>query len=179
MTNNYILYAVIVVIFIALYFIKSYLDSSGKIKKIFQYKRKDFFLTRAEHECYDALVAGVGGSCYVFAQVHLSSILDHRVAGQNTGAAFAHINQKSVDFLLCDKDYISPRLAIELDDRSHERPDRQARDHEVERIFRDAGLPLLRLENTGHFDPNELAQKVNALLAPNPAPESTTGLTVS
>jgi very-short-patch-repair endonuclease len=164
MTKNYILYAVVIMVFIALYFLKSYLESTDKIKKIYKYKRKDFFLTRAEHECYVALVTAVGENYYVFAQVHLSSILDHKVAGQNSGAAFAHINQKSVDFLLCDKDYISPRLAIELDDRSHERASRQERDREVERILQEAGLPLLRLENPGSFDPNDLLQKITTLL---------------
>jgi very-short-patch-repair endonuclease len=74
----------------------------------------------------------------------------------------AHINRKSVDFVLCDKAYISPKLAIELDDKSHERPDRQERDKEVERILSDAGVPLLRLESRGSFNPTELAQSIKS-----------------
>lgn len=67
--------------------------------------------------------------------------------GQNWRAALAHINRKSVDFVLCDKAYLSPKLAIELDDKSHGVLDRQDRDREVERILREAHVPLLRLEN--------------------------------
>jgi very-short-patch-repair endonuclease len=69
-----------------------------------------------------------------------------------------------VDFVLCDRAYIAPKLAIELDDQTHERSDRQDRDHEVERILKTAGVPLLRLINHGRFDPSDLAQKIKAAL---------------
>jgi hypothetical protein len=38
--------------------------------------------------------------------------------------------------------------------------DRQVRDREVERNLQEAGVPLLRLENQGHFDPSDFAQKI-------------------
>lgn len=130
----------------------------------YQYKRKPFFLSRAEHECYDALVQAVGKDYLIFAQVHLPTIVDHKVPGQSWIGAFRHVNGKSVDFVLCDRAYISPKLAIELDDKTHERPDRQDRDHEVERILRTAGVPLLRLTNNGRFDPNDLVAKIKTAL---------------
>ena len=136
----------------------------SKEKKKYQYKHKNFFLTRAEHECFDALMAAVGNDYLIFAQVHLPTLVDNKVVGQNWLAAFRHINGKSVDFVLCDRAYIAPTLAIELDDKTHERPDRQERDVEVERILKDAGIPLLRLENHGSFNANELSQKIRAAL---------------
>jgi len=128
----------------------------------YRYKRKNFFLTRAEHYFYDALVDAIGKDYRIFAQVHLSALVDHKIEGQDWRAALAHINRKSVDFLLCDKAYLSPKLAIELDDRSHERPDRQNRDWEVERIFQAVGLPLLRLKNQAGLNPDDLAQQIKA-----------------
>jgi len=89
------------------------------------------------------------------------------VVGQNWKAAFRHVSQKSVDFVLCDKAYISPKLAIELDDKSHERSDRVDRDIEVERILKGAGMPLLRIQNHGTFNPQDLAQKIRAALNPS------------
>lgn len=133
-------------------------------KPKYDYKRRNFFLSRAEHECYDALVQAVGQEYIVFAQVHLPTLLGHKVVGQNWNGAFRHISQKSVDFVLCDKAYISPKLAIELDDKTHERSDRQDRDREVERILKSAGMPLLRLENHGSFNPQDLADKVRDAL---------------
>lgn len=132
--------------------------------KGYAYKRKPFFLSRAEHECHDALVQAVGKDYLIFAQVHLPTIVDHKVTGQNWRGAFSHINGKSVDFVLCDRAYIAPKLAIELDDQTHERSDRQDRDQEVERILKAAGVPLLRLSNHGRFDSSDLAQKINVAL---------------
>lgn len=132
--------------------------------KKYKYDQKNFIMTRAEHECFDALVKAIGDKYHVFPQVHLPSIVNNKVVGQNWKAAFRHISQKSVDFVLCDKAYLAPKLAIELDDKSHERADRIDRDGEVERILADAGLPLLRLENHGRFDSADFARKIEETL---------------
>ncbi len=159
----YIIVGIIVVTAIALAISRGGF-SDGEEKAKYRYNRKNFFLTRAEHECYDALVEAVGMAYRIFAQVHLPALVNHTVRGQDWRAALAHINRKPVDFVLCDKAYLSPKLAIELDDKSHERPDRQERDREVERILREAGVPLLRLENNGSFNPNDLARRIKEAL---------------
>lgn len=133
-------------------------------KRTYKYTAKKFFLSRAEHEFYDALTNAIGKDFLIFAQVHLPTIVDNKVVGQNWRGAFKHINEKSVDFVLCDKAYISPKLVIELDDRTHQRADRIERDREVERILQEAGLPLLRVENKGSFNVAELTQRINTAL---------------
>jgi len=168
MTIFYIIIGIIVVIAIAIAVARGGF-SDVEEKAEYRYNRRNFFLTRAEHECYDALVDAVGTEYRIFAQVHLPTLVDHTVRGQDWRAALAHINRKSVDFVLCDKAYLSPKLAIELDDKSHERPDRQERDREVERILREAGVLLLRLENHGNFNPSELSQRIKETLNPKPA----------
>lgn len=54
----------------------------------------------------------------------------------------------------------SPLLAIELDDDSHWHPDRQARDAEVERVLKSAGLPLLRVKPGSPFSPQDVTRRV-------------------
>lgn len=164
MTNLTILIIVGVGFAAIVYFFGKKSPSEGKTKEEYHYQPKKFFMTRAEHECFDALVEAVGDQYHVLAQVHLNSIVDHKVTGQNWKAAFRHISQKSVDFVLCDKDYLSPKLAIELDDKTHERPERMLRDAEVERILKDAKVPLLRLENHGSFDVGEIKEDVGKIL---------------
>ena len=161
MTKLYILMGII----LAIVFIISLFKGSGieKSKKEYHYRKRNFFLTKAEHEFYDTLLSAVGNEYLIFAQVHLSSLLDSKVVGQNWRGAFRHIDEKSVDFVLCDKVYISPKLVIELDDKTHERPERKERDIEVERILKDAGLPLLRLGNHGRFNVNELAEELKKI----------------
>ncbi len=65
-----------------------------------------------------------------------------------------------MDFVLCDKAYISPKLAIELDGSSHEREDRKERDEEVERILEEAKMPLLRLKNNNGLTTDELRERI-------------------
>lgn len=166
MTSIYILIGIIIVIGVVAGLLRDKFDTHDEKPK-YDYKRRNWFLTKAEHEFYKALVQAVGQDYIIFAQVHLPTLLDNKVVGQNWNAAFRHISQKSVDFVLCDKAYISPKLAIELDDRSHERPDRQDRDIEVERILKGAGMPLLRIQNHGTFNSQELAQKIQETLNPN------------
>jgi len=131
-----------------------------KKKPLYKYNKKDIIITRAEHEFFNVLVEILENKYYVFPQIHLSAILDNKVVGQNWKAALSHINQKSVDFVICDKEYLKPLIAIELDDRSHEKEDRVVRDTEVESILRDAGLTLLRFKNTAFYDKEEIKKSI-------------------
>lgn len=132
----------------------------AKKKPLYKYTRKDFLISRPEHEFFDILVEILGGKYHIFTQVHLPTILDHKIKGQTWKAAFGHINGKSVDFVICDKAYVKPLLTIELDDRSHERLDRIERDSEVERMLQEAGMPLLRFGNNGNFNKEEIKKLV-------------------
>lgn len=60
---------------------------------------------------------------------------------------FVILNEKSVDFVLCDKEDVRILLAIELDDKSHDEVKRTERDQVVEAILKEAELPLLRIKS--------------------------------
>ena len=163
-----IILAIIVGVFSMLFeiFKGSNKENKKEVSK-YNYERKKFLISPAEHECYNALVSAVGDKYYVFPQIHLSTFLDSKVIGQNWKGAFSHINQKSVDYVLCDKQNISPKLAIELNDKSHNQDKRVERDIEVKRILENAKFPLLTLENHGRIDSRELAEKINTILTSN------------
>lgn len=136
----------------------------GEKKNVYSYRAKECFMTAAEKDFFEALKAAVGEKYQIFAQVHLATILEHKVDGQNWHGAFRHIDEKSVDFVLCDPVKLKPLLAIELDDRSHDEPKRQLRDEEVDRIFDEAGLSLLRFKNQSQYDQLEIIQRVDEKL---------------
>jgi|SRR5665213_1077962 len=152
------LFAVIAIAFRLFEFFARGGSFSSKPK--YQYGRKDFIMTRAEHECYDALVAGMGASYHFFPQIHLDAIVFPKNTRQDRLYAFRHINQKSLDFVACGKESMRPLFAVELDDKTHNLPKRIERDKEVERVLHGAGIPLIRIENRGRFDPKELARLV-------------------
>ena len=123
-----------------------------KRKKVFKnnvyhYTAKYSLMSKAESDFFVKLERTVSERYYVFPQVHLSAILDHRVKRQEWKYAFSHINGKSVDYVLCSKTTLKPTYAIELDDYTHDKSDRRERDREVERIFEAANLPLVRFKN--------------------------------
>jgi hypothetical protein len=70
-----------------------------------------------------------------------------------------------VDFLLCDSIIMRPLAGIELDDRSHERPDRRTRDELVGEVFANAGLPLVRIPAKLSYVRAEVEQSLAAFLS--------------
>ncbi len=150
MDNNYLIFAVII---LATVFVIAIKFSSGSEKrKVFKNNKYSYFakalvMTRTEAEFFKKLNEAVSERYFVFPQVHLSALLDYRVKGQDWRIAFRHINGKSVDFVLCDKITLQPVYALELDDFTHDRSDRAERDIEVERIFKEARLPLVRFKS--------------------------------
>lgn len=79
------------------------------------------------------------------------------------------INAKHLDFVLCDPVSTRPVLAIELDDRSHERAERVKRDEFVDAALREAGLPLVRVRASDAYAPAELARQFLSALSPGAA----------
>ena len=127
----------------------------------FKYKRKPYIMTRNECQFYKTLLNVVDNKYFVFPQVHLTSILDHKIKnGQFWKAAFSYINQKSVDFVICDTDFARPLLAIELDDWSHHNDEQHEKDLIKDRIFEDAGLPLVRFENAQRLSNEDIASRL-------------------
>jgi len=160
-------YIIIVLVFFVLILIKAALSSRSQTKKVFKnntykYSAKYSLMTKTESDFFTKLERVVSERYYVFPQVHLSSLLDHRVKGQEWSYAFRHINGKSVDYVLCDRQTLQPTYAIELDDYTHDQSDRKRRDAEVERIFDEANLPLVRFRNKDVSDAEIIQALTNA-----------------
>ncbi len=159
-------YVIIFLLIIGLFALKALLSNRDLeatevgLKYKYSYQSKQWFMSKNEHDAFCALMQAVGDEYFIFPQVKLDKILDWKGNGKNAMYAMRHINQKSVDYLLCDKKYLNPRLAIELDDSTHTRPDRIERDHEVERILKDANFPLLRLIHSDTSSVESLRQNV-------------------
>lgn len=129
--------------------------SSSVIGK-YEYRAKKHLMTSREEYCFVTLNRIFNKKYYVIPQVHLSALFDHQINRQNWKGAFAHINGKSVDFVLLDKHTLAPVCAIELDDSSHDTAERRSRDNEVERIFEQAKLPLVRLRQFEKMSAREI-----------------------
>jgi hypothetical protein len=98
-------------------------------------------LTPVEARFFNVLKQISGERVHIVCKPRLADLIDH-VPGQG---GFQSISQKHVDFLVCRPDDWMPMLAIEVDDSSHERKDRRARDWFVNNLFAHVGVPLLRV----------------------------------
>lgn len=128
------------------------------------YRVRERLVTRAELRFYRALQKAALEEFEIFAMVRIADVLTVVDAVPKRRLWLNKILAKHVDFVLCDPQSLQPRVAIELDDASHDRPDRRERDAFVDQAFESAGLPLLRIPAAASYDPKSLRELVLARL---------------
>lgn len=105
------------------------------------------FLTDRERRFYGDLASGLSGtSLQVMAQVRLADVVQ-TAGGLNRAdglSLFRQIAQWHCDFVVIDARTFAVKAIVELDDRTHLRPERQRRDALFNLIVAQAGIPLLR-----------------------------------
>lgn len=84
----------------------------------------------------------------VFTKIRLADLLTVPKGTQDYTKWFNRIKAKHVDFVFVDREY-NIKLLVEVDDPTHNRPDRQARDEAVDEMFRQVGMEVLHLRAWG------------------------------
>ena len=137
--------------------------SQGQNELGYPYFVRDDFLSPAEHSFFQVLKLAVSDTLVICTKVSLSDLFYAKSNDPSLYRSLTNkIDRKHVDFLLCDPLTVRPLVGIELDDKSHQRSDRQARDAFVETVFRSAKLPLIRIPVRQFYPVNEII----ALLKP-------------
>jgi hypothetical protein len=138
------------------------------------YRIRDDFLSPAERSFYHVIMSIVGKQVTICPKVSLTDIFF--VVRPNENQAYrGRIAQKHLDFLLCEPKSMSPIVGIELDDSSHTRSSRQARDEFVDQVFQTAGLPLIHIAVQSSYNTNDLSAQLaqyvgSATIAPDASP---------
>lgn len=100
----------------------------------------------------------------VFTKMRLADLLYIPKGTENEKAWFNRIKAKHIDFIFVDSNY-KIRLLVEIDDQTHNRADRQARDEEVDEMFRQQGLEVLHLRAWGkQYGSDDLETIINNAL---------------
>ena len=126
---------------------------------------RDSLLTRNEQKFYAALQNAVQDDWDVFAMVRLADLIRVEPEAEKRQAWQNRINCKHVDFVLCDHYNLQPVLAIEVDDRSHQRADRRRRDEFLNDALERAQLPLLRVPAASDYEPIEVRESIDLLVS--------------
>jgi len=124
-----------------LYLLKSGRKASGVI-----YTKIDRLFTKAERSFFGVLTQAVGNRFCIMGKVRVADVIKP-ASGQDRSAwqtAFNRIASKHLDFVACDPADLTVKFAIELDDSSHHRRERTARDTFLNDAMKSAGVPLYR-----------------------------------
>lgn len=138
-------------------------QASRKAGLTYPYRLQDSFLTPAEQDFYRVLVPAVAAWAIVFAKVRLGDLFKTVTPDRKEWyRARNRIERKHVDFVLVDRETLQPLLGIELNDRSHQRKERQERDRQVIRTFAAAELPLVGIAVRAGYAQDELGPFLRA-----------------
>ena len=124
------------------------------------YQKKWYLLSPAERDFYEVLHQAVGNRYLIFAKVRLLDLLWLPDNMENRLLYIRRVASKHVDFVLCHPQTVSPALVIELDDASHQLPERQERDIFLNEVLRVAGIPLLRVPVRKSFSASAVRDRI-------------------
>ncbi|MTI83271.1 MAG: DUF2726 domain-containing protein [Firmicutes bacterium] len=131
------------------------------------YKKRTYLLTKAERSFYEVLNSiAKKQNLKVFTKVRIADLLYLPKKVNNRTSYQNRINSKHIDFVICDTVHIMPLIAVELDDSSHQQAKRVHRDEFVNKAFKDAGLPLLRIPVKQSYSVIELTGEIDRILSP-------------
>uniref|UniRef100_UPI00215A3B75 DUF2726 domain-containing protein n=1 Tax=Aeromonas salmonicida TaxID=645 RepID=UPI00215A3B75 len=144
----------------------------SKRGKALPYDLQEALFSPAERSFLGVLDLAVGDKARVFAKVRVADVLTPQ-AGLGKSKWQQHFNKisaKHLDYLLCHPADLSFICAIELDDSSHRHQKRKARDLFLKTACDSAGLPLLQIPASAHYQVEELREQILPLLVKTTAP---------
>ena len=113
-----------------------------------------------ERSFFEQLKLAVGNQYDIYPQVSLISIFQPTKKWRNR-AEISKLN-KTIDFVLFDKNTQTPKIAIELDGYSHSNPKSFNRDQFVGQLFQKFNIPLVRFNN-GNYSAQDIKNKLPTL----------------
>jgi len=128
------------------------------------YVARGQLVTKPELRFYKSLTKAVQDDWEIFAMVRIADLLRVEKGSKNYRKWLNKILAKHIDFVLCDPGTLEPIVCIELDDSSHNRPDRIERDIFVNAAFDSADLPLLRIPTQSSYRSREIRQLIDEVV---------------
>lgn len=128
------------------------------------YVKKKYLMNYTEYEFFKALRHAIGDNYVIFAQVHLTKLVEIPKEHRQWQTFWNKIDRKSVDFVLCENAGVRPVLAIEVDGSGHHMKNRADRDQFVKEIFEQAHLKFMRFDAQRTYDVDRLRQEIRSKL---------------
>ncbi|MBV6452623.1 MAG: hypothetical protein MHPDNHAH_03382 [Anaerolineales bacterium] len=129
------------------------------------YASRGILLTHTEAPFFQLLRKMTKDYLVIFPHVALRDLVSVISDQSEYFTYYNKIDRKQVDFVLCDPSSLKPVFAIELDDSSHNRPDRKQRDGFVEDVLAQAKIPLVRVPVRNDYSVDELSNLFKGAVA--------------
>lgn len=129
----------------------------------FLYDPRKSLISKTEQAFFDALKANIPENYHVFPQINLAAFICKTDKSLYQNELF-----RNVDFLITNNDY-APKIAVEINDKSHTDKKRRERDERVQKILEEAGIPIIKLWTSYGVNPEYIKNKINEALISPPA----------
>ena len=136
--------------------------ASDEMEENFLYELKNSLVTNTEMRYLKCIKDILPEGYLIQPQVNLASFVT-----RTDGARFQNELYRNVDFVVTDFSY-KPLIAIEINDQSHQSPERRARDKKVADICEEAGIPLIKLWTSYGVNQEYIKKRIEDTLAELP-----------
>ena len=157
MSWTYIIFVVFIVVVIAL--IALAISKKGK----FKYEKLDALFTPAERVFLSVLKLAVVDKLEIYGKVRVADVLTPKKRREVSDwqRSFNKISAKHFDFVLCEKESLTPVCAVELNDRSHNTKERKARDEFLVGACKTADFPLVMITARASYQVSEVREALS------------------
>ena len=131
------------------------------------YRPKNYLYDQTERQFLGHLVWAVGKHAIIFGKVRLADLLNmnHQLPSKTKKTAYEKIARLHVDFVLCHKKTTKIICVIELFDPGAKPRAALMRAQLLDRICRQAGIPLLRFPRANKYLSKEIESSIEQALA--------------
>ncbi|MBQ8749249.1 MAG: DUF2726 domain-containing protein [Clostridia bacterium] len=120
------------------------------------YEKRDSLLTEYELVFFNKLRNIYENKYHLQAQVSLRSVTSKTVYSKYINELF-----RDIDFGIFDYETLKPLVLIELNDKTHKKPERHERDLKVREILNQSGIPLVTFYTDKPNEESYLKERIN------------------
>lgn len=129
-----------------------------------RYRPKKSLMVGSERRCFQLLNDIFGQRFYIIPQVDVSALLNHKVGSQNRLEAYGFIENKTVDFVFCNKQTLRPVCAVKLDEGKPTDRSLGSDPKDMEKFFRSAHLPFVRITKPDKLDRQTIIEEFSRVV---------------
>lgn len=136
-------------------------------KEKLPYEKKKYLLNISERTFFEAISERLPSQYVIYPQIVMSAIIETKTSKRDFWRYNNKINKKIIDFVIFEKKFLQPLLAIEYDGPTHEHRDRMESDKLKNEALGVAGIKIKRVTHSENLDYDMLSDAINSILKNN------------